>query len=460
MKTTGWRSLVLYILGAGLLAGLIFFVVTFFLDGGSWAMRSNNQHLSQGSQLGGAGSITDRDGVVVAHSEDGQRIYADDAITREALLHVVGDTAGFISTSTQAAFRSQLTGYNPVMGVGSLKNNQNGSNIQLTVSSSLSRLALESLGGKNGAIALYNYRTGEVLCMVSSPTFDPLNPPADLDSDETGKYEGVYLNRVLSSTFTPGSIFKIVTSAAAIENLPDIQSRTFHCSGKITVNGREITCETAHGDISFQDGLARSCNIVFAELAMELGGDIMTQTAASMGFGSVFYVDDNPTAKSQYDVSQATEDELAWSGIGQHTDLVNPAHMLILMGAIANDGVPVMPYTIAQVTNSLGIVTRTGQAEQGPRLVQESTAAVLQSMLRYNVTGDYGDSMFPGMSVCAKTGTAEVNGKQPHGWIVGFSQNEDTPFAFAVVVEEGGYGRTSAGNIASALMQAAASSIS
>ena len=81
-------------------------------------------------------------------------------------------------------------------------------------------------------------------------------------------------------------------------------------------------------------------------------------------------------------------------------------------------------------------------------------------MLRYNVTGDYGDSMFPGMSVCAKTGTAEVNGKQPHGWIVGFSQNEDTPFAFAVVVEEGGYGRTSAGNIASALMQAAASSIS
>ena len=147
MKTTGWRSLVLYILGAGLLAGLIFFVVTFFLDGGSWAMRSNNQHLSQGSQLGGAGSITDRDGVVVALSVDGQRIYADDATTREALLHVVGDTAGFISTSTQAAFRSQLTGYNPVMGVGSLKNNQNGSNIQLTVSSSLSRLALESLGG-------------------------------------------------------------------------------------------------------------------------------------------------------------------------------------------------------------------------------------------------------------------------------------------------------------------------
>ena len=456
MKTTGWRSLVLYILGLGFLAGLIFFLVCFFTQGGSWAMRASNAHLSGINQLANSGTITDRNGIVLAKSENGNRIYPPDVLTRKAMLHVVGDTRGYISTSVQATYRSQLTGYNPVTGINSLKNNDGGGDIELTISSSLSKLALQQLNGKNGAVAIYNYKTGEVLCMVSSPNFDPANPPSDLDTDQSGKYEGVYLNKALSSTYTPGSIFKLVTTAAAIENIPNIEQRTFQCTGKTVINGREITCDSVHGTINYRDGLAKSCNIVFADLAVELGKNTMTKTANAMGFNKVFHVDDNPTGKSVYDVADATDDELAWSGIGQYTVTTNPTHMMILMGAIANDGVPVNPYLVKKITSSFGIPTHIGSASNGERLLQKSTSDQLKEMMRYNVTSDYGDSMFPGMEVCAKTGTAEVGGdKKPTGWIVGFSSKEETPLAFAVAVEEGNYGRTSAGTIASALMKAA-----
>lgn len=453
MKTTGWRSLVLYILGIGFLAGLVFFLACYFMQGGSWAMRASNVHLDGVNP----GAITDRDGVILAESEDGSRVYHDNAEIRRAMLAVVGDTRGYISTSVQAVYRSQLTGYSPVTGIGSFLNKNGGGSIELTVSSALSQVAQQQLNGKNGAVAVYNYKTGEILCMVSTPNFDPANPPPDLDSDETGKYEGVYLNKVLSSAYTPGSIFKLVTTASAIENLPDLESRTFRCTGKTVINGREITCDGVHGTIDYRDGLAKSCNIVFAELAVELGRDRMTKTAESMGFGKEFQIDGNPTAKSVYDVREASDDELAWSGIGQHTDLANPAHMMILMGAIANDGVPVNPYLVRNITTYFGIPSHLGGTSQGKRLLQAETAQKLKELMRYTVTSDYGDNMFPGMQVCAKTGTAEVGGsKKPTGWMVGFSDNPETPFAFAVAVEEGNYGRTSAGTVASAVMKAAA----
>ena len=127
--------------------------------------------------------------------------------------------------------------------------------------------------------------------MVSSPNFDPANPPSDLDTDQSGKYEGVYLNKALSSTYTPGSIFKLVTTAAAIENIPNIEQRTFQCTGKTVINGREITCDSVHGTINYRDGLAKSCNIVFADLAVELGKNTMTKTANAMGFNKVFHVE-------------------------------------------------------------------------------------------------------------------------------------------------------------------------
>lgn len=460
MKITGTRSFFLYLILGGFLAGLIVFLYGFIVHGGDWAMQPYNKHLAGGGQLSYAGKVLDRNGVTLAYSSQGNRLYHEDSIVREACLHVVGDTNSYISTSVQYVYRSQLAGYNMITGLTTPTGTSIGNDITLTIDSNLQKIALEKFGNYHGAAVMYNYQTGEILCMVSSPTFDPQNPPADLDSNAF--YDGVYLNRVLSSSYTPGSIFKIVTSAAALENISDLDTRVFNCPGSIVVDGTKITCDEIHGDISFQDGLAKSCNIVFAELAMELGAEKMTKVAEQMGFNQSFSFDGIPTAKSVYQVDSSTKSDLGWSGIGQYTDLTNPYHMMLLMGAIANDGVPVQPYLIQNISSPFGIPAQTGHTQQGQRLVEEETAQKLSALLRYDVTSYYGDSMFPGISsVCAKTGTAEVGGgKQPTGWVVGYSLDEKTPFAFAVAVEEGNYGRTSAVPIASALLEAAAKTIS
>lgn len=457
MKTTGTRSLILFLLTGGFLVGLVIFLASLVMEGGNWAFQPYNKHLAGGGQLSYAGDVLDRNGTILAQSKDGERLYNDDEMVRRATLHAVGDTMGYISTGVQYSYRSELAGYNIFTGLATPTGKTTGNDIRLTLDSNLSKVTLQAFGNQKGAAILYNYRTGEVLCMVSSPTFDPGNVPADLNTDTSGKYEGVYLNRALSASYTPGSIFKIVTSAAAIENIPDLESRIFDCPGEITVNGNKVTCLSRHGKIHFQDGLAKSCNIVFAELAMELGKEKMTAEAASMGFNRSFDLDGIPTSKSQYDVSEAQENDLAWSGVGQYTDLTNPYHMMLLMGAIANEGTPVKPYLIESITTHFGLVTKAGRTQKDSQLLQADTAAKLKEVMRYNVTSEYGDNMFPDMEVCAKTGTAEVGGgKKPNAWMVGFSSNDRTPYAFAVVVENGNSGIGAAGGVASAMMAEAA----
>ncbi|MFR1475687.1 MAG: penicillin-binding transpeptidase domain-containing protein [Hydrogeniiclostridium mannosilyticum] len=454
MKTTGKRSLVLYFLIALFVAGLGFFLAEFAFQGGEWAVQPFNKHITQG---GVSGTITDRDNTVLAQSSNGERIYNEDPAVRCAMLQTVGDTRGYISTSVQYVYRAPLSGYNLVTGLYSPTGGGNGSKIQLTLDAELCKTAYNAMNGRKGSVLVYNYKTGEIVCMVSSPTLDPASPPADLDTDETGKYDGVYLNNVLSGLYTPGSTFKIVTAAAAIENISNLDEKTFVCNGSVVINGNKINCTGTHGQIDFKTALARSCNVAFGELSVELGSEAMQKTAEQLGFGERYSIDGITTAASVYDVEDATSDGMAWSGIGQYTDLANPYHMARLMGAIANGGTPVEPYFIKSVTTSFGLVTQSGHAIQGDSLMTAQTAERLKGYMRNNVTSYYGESLFPGLEICAKTGTAEVGGeKDPSAWIVGFSQRQDTPYAFVVVVEEGGSGIQAAGGVAGAVLQQAA----
>jgi peptidoglycan glycosyltransferase len=457
LKTTGFRSFILYLLVGAFLFGLGVFLYGLALDGGDWAVQPFNRHITGESQTAAEGRVLDRNGTVLAQTKDGRRVYGGDATTRRAMLHAVGDTRGYISTGVQHSFRSDLIGYNHVTGLTSPTGKTNGSDVQLTLDSGLCRLARQKLGSRNGAAAVYNYRTGELLCMVSTPDFDPQNPPKDLNTDKTGKYSGVYVNKVLSSALTPGSIFKLVTSACAIENIPDLDRRTWNCSGSVVINGNRITDLYAYGRLSFKNALAKSSNVAFSQIAVELGAGRMQAKANAMGFNRSFSLDGIPSAKSVYNVASAGPDELAWSGVGQYTDLVNPYHMLVLMGAVANGGTPVMPYFIKRVAAPLGLEAKTGRAQAGPALLGAETARRLAEYMRYNVAHQYGDGLFPGLEVCAKTGTAQVSGRGDNCWMVGFSSRAETPLAFAVVVENSTQGSiASAGRLASALMVQAA----
>lgn len=460
MKTTGTRSFILYFLGLGFLIGIAVFLYGIIIDGGSWAVQPFNKHLTSGSQLANGGKVLDRNNVVLAKSQNGKRVYNEDEAVRRAMLHAVGDTRGYISTGVQYNYRSELSGYNLITGLAAPTGKSSGSDIKLTLDSSLSKLALQQLGQRSGAVSIYNYKTGEMLCMVSTPNFDPSNPPQDLDTDKTGKYEGVYLNKVLSSSFTPGSIFKLVTSVAAIEAMPDLDSRTWKSNGSIIINGNKITDVAVYGTLNFKNALAKSSNVTFAQIAVELGTGKMSAAANAMGFNKSFDFDGIKTSKSVYNVNGAKDNELGWSGVGQYTDLTNPYHMMLMMGAIANSGTPVKPYMIDRITTQFGLPTKSGRAQTDTRFLSTVTAERLKAYMRYNVTNKYGDQMFPGLSVCAKTGTAEVGGgKSPNGWMVGFSSDQKTPLAFAVIIENTNSGIGSAGQISSKLMIAAAKTL-
>lgn len=453
MRTTGFRSMVLYILLAAFLGGLGYLLVNLGFNGSKWAMQPYNGHINSENSTVKLGDITDRNGNLLATTEDGVRLYSGDETIRRALLHTVGDPYGYISTSIQSTMSGKLSGYNIITGLNDTIFNRMGSDIALTVDQNVCAAAYNALGGKNGAVIVYNYKTGEILCKVSAPTFDPQNVPEDLETNEA--YNGAYLDNTLSSSFTPGSIFKIVTTAAAMERWPDSwKDITYDCQGSIELAGSDVTClnGNAHGTQDLATALGNSCNVFFAQLANDLGAEALQAKAEEMGFNVKFDFEGLSVCESTMDVSNTNANELGWAGVGQYTVLANPYHMMLLMGAIANGG----EYTQPQLTQDIDLLG--GLTGGNRQLVTSEEAAQLKELLRNNVANYYGDYLFPdGMNVCAKTGTGEVGeNKGPNCWMVGFCDSTQYPYAFAVVVEDGAGGIESAGSVVSAVLSALA----
>ena len=455
MKKIEKRTFLCLLLAAALLAGTGLFVLRFVLYGGRWASFSANRHLYNSQGQLAVGRVLDRDGDVLSWVDEyGSRKYYDGATVRKATLHAVGDAEGKIGTGALVAFADRLSGYNLFTGAYSPLGA--GNDLYLTIDARLNYIAYQALGGKKGAVGVYNYKTGEVLCMVSSPTYDPLDPPEDVENDPA--YEGVYLNRFLSGTFPPGSVFKTVTLAAAIENIPDLFSRTWTCTGSTQVGGEAVTCPSAHGTLDISGALSHSCNGVFALLANELGGETMARYAQKAGLTSSYSVSGIPTAAGRFDVAGASANQLGWAGVGQYSDAVNPCALMVYMGAIANGGKAAVPRLIYKTVVPLGeggIPLGPGFTRHTGTLIEGDTAAQLADMMARNVTETYGAGRFPNMDLCAKSGTAEVGGGEvPHAWFTGFVRNPDAPYAFVVLVENGGGGSDVAGAVAAQVLDA------
>jgi cell division protein FtsI/penicillin-binding protein 2 len=443
MKRVGGRAAALIVLAVVILGGMSLYILRFLTNGREWVSFASNKTVYSGGVLK-VGTILDRDGQVLSQVISGSRDYADDELVRKATLHVLGDPGGNIGTGALSVFAPRLMGYNALTGAYSRTGN--GKTLSLTIDADVCAAAYKALGGSRGAVGVVNYKTGQILCMVSSPSFDPMNIP-----DLTGeKYEGVYLNRFLSATYPPGSVFKLVTLAAAVENIPDLNDRVFHCDGGITVGGDFVACTKKHGDLSIEDALAVSCNSAFGELALELGAGTLADYAARFGLTESFEIDGIKTAAGSFKSAAPNTSSLAWSGIGQYEDMVCPAAVLRFVSAVANGGNAV----------DMTLIKDKGPASLLPpgssRLLGKQTAERLATMMNYNVYKTYGKDNYPGLELYAKTGTAEVGGgKQPHAWFAGFITNKDAPMAFVVIVENGGSGSRTAGAVANKVLQAA-----
>ena len=454
MKMITKRGIFLWIMSLAFVVGLVFMTVSLVQNGDTWVMKRFNHHVYSNGELIGAGTIYDKDGDVLAETKDGDRIYSDSATTRKSTLHVVGDPKNFISTGVQSVYSARLTGYSLLFGVHNIQKYGKGNDLKLTIDRDICDDAYKALDGRKGTVGIVNYKTGEIVCSVSSPSYDVEDVPDNLLTSE--RYEGVYINRLLGAHYVPGSTFKLVTAICAIENIPDIYSREWVCNGEYQPkSGVAIKCNANHGKhINFKDALAKSCNSTFAQIAIELGQEKLATTAKELGIGSAVTVSGTiDSYAGHFDTTDKIKlgvDALGWTGIGQGNTRIAPITMLRIVSAVANGGTAVSFNIVDSLANQAGKALDFTLPSNQLSMMNSDVAVKLKEMMRYNVTNHYGESRYKGLNLCAKSGTAQIDSNENHNiaWFVGFMDDSEHPYAFVVVIENGNSGSQTAGPVA------------
>ena len=421
------RALSVLLLAALVICGMAVYVMRYVDHGKEWALYFSR------ANSGSVGQIVDRNGITLAYFNGTENRFSPDRITRAANYHVTGDYWGRTGTGIITRFWGDTQTFSLLTGTTRSEDKL----MELCIDARLNDQIYLALGeNSTGCMLVCNYRTGELLGMVSTPSVDPID-------GNNNPREGAYINRCISASFTPGSIFKLVTAAAAIENLRNLDSRSWYCEDGIKIAGVEITCIADHYTQNFEQALANSCNVAFSQIAVELGQNRMIQYVTDYGFLDSHELDGIPTAKGSYPTEFVGDPETGWSGIGQSTDMVCPFSMLRFLCAVANGGTLMEPHMI-----------QTGKAPAVSVLVKPSTAERLTQLMRNNAVTHYNaDTLFPGMAICAKTGTAELGDGDSHSWFVGFLDDEEHPYAFVTLVERGGFGLTKAGAVTSEVLK-------
>ena len=445
MRKQERRAWICLVLAAMLVAGVAIFGYRLVKNGGEWATFYGNTQIYTDGVIN-RGTVTDRYGEELLTLTKEGPVYSGDYETRVATVHAVGDPEGNVSTGAISLFRSELIGYDIMNGI--YDTSAEGKKIALTIDAGANRVAYEALAGRTGTVGVYNWKTGEIVCMVSTPTFDPAY--GAYESDEESSY---YFNNFIDGLITPGSTFKLVTAAAVIDKMPDRNKFTYECDGVNQVGEGEntqLTDVTVHGEVNFREALAQSCNGAFGKLTRKVGAKAMEEYAEKAGLTQPVQIDGIKTAAGSFDFPKDDDVKLSWAGIGQADDLVNPCAMMVYMGAIANGGEPVQPTLIKSAT---WIKEIRGGKSLG-RYIDEDIADELKVMMKNNVTENYGEYNFEGMDMYAKSGTAEAGSYSPDAWFVGFTDDEDAPYAFVVWIKEGGFGADVAAPVAAQVIRA------
>lgn len=328
-----------------------------------------------------------------------------------------------------------------------------GNSLVLTVDSSLQKTAYEALGANKGAVAAMDPKTGEILCMVSKPVFNPATIDKDWESLSKQYDKGPFLNRAIQpGLYPPGSTFKIIVAGEAIENIKDAEKKSYDCTGDLEIGKYKLSDfgNERHGRINLHEALVHSCNITFGKVGMELGIDRLKSGAEDFYFNKRIDFE-LPVAVSQFpNLDKSRKDSLAQSSIGQHQVTVTPLQMLLAASAMANKGTIMKPYLVASIIDSYGGIVYKRNPEVLSQPVKEDTADKVTNMMIDVVKRGTGkNARISGVEVAGKTGTAEVGENiPPHSWFVAFAPADDPKIAISVIVENGETGGGKAAAVA------------
>ncbi|MBT0771197.1 penicillin-binding protein 2 [Kineosporia sp. J2-2] len=385
------------------------------------------------------------------------------------------------STGLEGAENEYLSGSSDELFIRNLTNlltgeQPSGATVQTTINPKAQKAAWDALGDQRGAVIALNPKTGEILAMVSRPSYNP-NSLAEHDTDKAlDSYAKLnaddlepLLNRTINQLYPPGSTFKLVTSAAALSSGEYSADSSDGLIGDaiITLPGTSTTLKNdtnapcADGSPTLTEALVESCNTTYAQLGIDLGEEAMSEQASKFGFGQDLTIPQRVT-ESIFSDGALADSYLGQSSIGQYNVRTTPLQVAMIAAGIANDGVVMRPNLVKKVTSADGKTVSEPGAEELSEAVTPEVAEELTEMMKAVVQNGTGtNAQISGVEVAGKTGTAQnAEGAAPHAWFTSFAPADDPQVAVAVVVESGGkagneaWGGTVAAPIAKAVMEA------
>lgn len=435
-------------------------------------MPSNNHTINKARFIK-RGSIITADGLTLAESiQQADGTYARSYPNGNLAAHVVGyysqqyGTMGIENTQNDTLtgskdYSSWQNALNSLAGIS-----EPGNSVQLTIDSRIQRAAEQALAGRVGAIVALDPRSGAVLAWASAPTFDNTNIQAAIEAaNASGGADTSMYDRATLALYTPGSTFKVLTLASALENGLATLDTTYDSPGRMEIGGADVVSigERGHGKISLAKAFALSSNTVFGQVADGLGAEKLVATARAFGYGQQLGLDFTTAASVMPNPEEMTEWELAWAGAGQpvgqgHTPgpQVTVMQNALMAATIANNGIAMNPYVVSQILAPDGTVLKTTRGRSLGQAVSSGTAAqVKQAMLDVVQNGTGSAAAIAGVKVAGKTGTAETNNATANSTFVGFAPYDTPTVAIAVVIEQNAKGEESAAAVGGQVLRAA-----
>ncbi|MBK3628807.1 MULTISPECIES: peptidoglycan D,D-transpeptidase FtsI family protein [Streptomyces] len=330
-----------------------------------------------------------------------------------------------------------------------------GGSVVTTLNAAAQKAAYQGLGSKKGAVAAIEPSTGKILALVSTPSYDPSKFAGSSDADaeawnkvqKKNDADDPMLNRALRETYPPGSTFKVVTAAAALENgeVSGVDEKT-QTPDPFPLPQSTSKLTNEHGDCenaTLRYALMVSCNTVFAKMADNVGNEKMIAQAEKFGFNEAEL--DTPVRAAESIFPEDNRPQNSLDGIGQGSNRATPLQMAMVASAVANDGKLMKPYMVDQLKAPNLDTLETTEPQQLSQAVSSKTAQALQEMMETVVNdpqGTGGKAKIDGVTVGGKTGTAQhgfKNSEKPYAWFISYAKLSDgsAPVAVAVVVEDG-----------------------
>lgn len=438
-KRLSWLLMILLIAFLALIAYLVAFQ---FLEAPSLRDNSHNRRNWIDETKVARGSFYDRNGnLIVSSVKDDAGNVSRKAVNPNMYSALIGyNSQTYGKSGLEQSLNKYLLNIQDDNFISNLKgmvlDTDEGNDVYLSVDFDLQYLAYTALEGHKGAVVAMNPMNGQILAMASYPSYN-VNTIDQTWNDIVESPDSRLLNRATQGLYTPGSIMKVITSMAILENGID---QSYDDKGTTVIDGLTIRNlnEKAYGPIELREALIHSSNVYFAEKTVALGATSMRDMAHA------FQLDEKirfelPTATPQLSFTPGMQEtELAASGYGQGETLVTPLHMAMAIGAVANGGDVMQPTLIHHIasprgdiiyTPSMRVLSRIGSPESVHTL-QEDLEAVVQETHSQAIRGDY--------TAAGKTGTAQNTSGKDHAWFIGYAPATNPTIAIAVVLEEEG----------------------